>query len=165
MRALRNVAVLLGFCKILDIVKLHIVKTTITILSQTIYIAHPYVLPLALVPRNRVVSARGENVSVTRVTLVLWIGNETLRSFTHRERPLRDRVWTHISHNSLADGATPSLTQWRRQVILANAPSTPQISLPKRTLSAAWGAWQRTQCLVPYSENKGYASNPRRSLS
>ncbi len=26
----------------LDIVKLHIVKTTITILSQTIYIAHPY---------------------------------------------------------------------------------------------------------------------------
>ncbi len=38
----RNVAVLFGFCKILDIVKLHIVKTTITILSQTIYIAHPY---------------------------------------------------------------------------------------------------------------------------
>ncbi len=37
MRALCNVAVLLGFCKILDIVKLHIVKTTITI-----YIAHPY---------------------------------------------------------------------------------------------------------------------------
>ncbi len=33
---------------------------------------------------------------VTRVTLVLWIGNETLRSFTHRERLLRDRVWTHI---------------------------------------------------------------------
>ncbi len=27
---------------------------------------------------------------VTRVTLVLWIGNETLR-WTHRERPLRDR--------------------------------------------------------------------------
>ncbi len=42
MRALRNVGVLLGFCKILDIVKLHIVKTTTTILSQTIYIAHPY---------------------------------------------------------------------------------------------------------------------------
>ncbi len=39
MRALRNVGVLLGFCKILEIVKLHIVKT-ITILSQTIYIAH-----------------------------------------------------------------------------------------------------------------------------
>ncbi len=35
MRALRYVAVLLGFCKILDIVKLNIVKTTITILSQT----------------------------------------------------------------------------------------------------------------------------------
>ncbi len=30
---------------------------------------------------------------VTRVTLVLWIGNETLRSFTLRERPLRNRVW------------------------------------------------------------------------
>ncbi len=26
-------------------------------------------------------------------------------------------------------------------------------------------AWQQTQRLVPYSENKGYASNPRRSLS
>ncbi len=32
-----------GFCKILDIVKLHIVTTTLTILSQTIYIAHPYI--------------------------------------------------------------------------------------------------------------------------
>ncbi len=31
---------LFGFCKILDIVKLHIIKTTITILSQTIYISH-----------------------------------------------------------------------------------------------------------------------------
>ncbi len=29
---------------------------------------------------------------VTRVTLVLWIGNETLR-WTFRECPLRDRVW------------------------------------------------------------------------
>ncbi len=35
----------------------------------------------------------------------------------------------------------------------------------EKTLSAAWGAWQQMQCLVPYSENKGYASNPRRSLS
>ncbi len=42
MRAL--ITVWLGFCKILDIVKLYIVKTTITILSQTIYIAHPYLL-------------------------------------------------------------------------------------------------------------------------
>ncbi len=25
-----------------------------------------------------------------------FIGNSTLRSFTHRECPLRDRVWTHI---------------------------------------------------------------------
>ncbi len=38
---MHSVGVLFGFCKILDIVKLHIVKTTITILSQTIYIAHP----------------------------------------------------------------------------------------------------------------------------
>ncbi len=37
-----SVGVLSGFCKIHDIVKLHIVKTTLTILSQTIYIAHPY---------------------------------------------------------------------------------------------------------------------------
>ncbi len=35
--------------------------------------------------------------------------------------------------NSLADGATPSLTQSRRQPILANAPSTLQISLPSRS--------------------------------
>ncbi len=79
-------------------------------------------------------------------------------SFTHRERLPRDRVWAHIESRQF-------IGWWRRQVILANAPSTPQISLPKRTLSAAWGAWQRTQRLVPYSENKGYASNPRRSLS
>ncbi len=39
-----------------------------------------------------------ETSRVTRVTLVLWIGNETLRSFsfTHRERLPRDRVWAHI---------------------------------------------------------------------
>ncbi len=37
-----SVGVLSVFCKIHDIVKLHIVKTTLTILSQTIYIAHPY---------------------------------------------------------------------------------------------------------------------------
>ncbi len=36
-----SVGVLSGFCKIHDIVKLHIVKTTLTILSQTIYIAPP----------------------------------------------------------------------------------------------------------------------------
>ncbi len=48
MHALHNVAVLFGFCKILNIVKLHIVKTTITILSQTIYIAHPYLHVVAL---------------------------------------------------------------------------------------------------------------------
>ncbi len=35
--------------------------------------------------------------------------------------------------NSLADGAMPSLTQSRHQLILANAPSTPQISLPSRS--------------------------------
>ncbi len=35
MRAL-SVGVLFGFCNILDIVKSHIVKTTITILSQTV---------------------------------------------------------------------------------------------------------------------------------
>ncbi len=39
MRALCR-GVLNGFCKILDNVKWHVVKTTITILSQTIYIAH-----------------------------------------------------------------------------------------------------------------------------
>ncbi len=32
--------------------------------------------------------------------------------------------------NSLADGVTPPLTYSRRQLILANAPSAPQISLP-----------------------------------
>ncbi len=36
--------VLFVFCKILDIVKLHIVKTTITIISQTIYIINVFVL-------------------------------------------------------------------------------------------------------------------------
>ncbi len=40
-----SVGVSLVFCKILDIVKLHIVKTTITIISQTTYIAHPYFTP------------------------------------------------------------------------------------------------------------------------
>ncbi len=38
-------------------------------------------------------------------------------------------------------------------------------SAEKGQLSAAWGAWQRTQCRVPYSENMGYVSNPRHSLS
>ncbi len=42
---MHSVGVLFDLCKILDIVKLHIVKTTITILSQTIYITHPYVIP------------------------------------------------------------------------------------------------------------------------
>ncbi len=37
------------------------------------------------------------------------------------------------SANSLADGATPPLTHSRHQLILANAPSTPQISLPSRS--------------------------------
>ncbi len=42
------------------------------------------------------------------------------------------------SLNSERDGATPSLTQSRRQLILANAPSTPQKRKEKkRTLSAA----------------------------
>ncbi len=44
MRALHSVGVLNGFCKILNNVKSNNVITTITILSQMIYIAHPYLL-------------------------------------------------------------------------------------------------------------------------
>ncbi len=68
MRALGD---LFGFCKILDIVKLHIVKTTITILSQTIYIVHPYTAA----------SDHWLNVWCIRHTIL-----ETLREFRSRHR-------------------------------------------------------------------------------
>ncbi len=58
-----------------------------------------------------------------------------MKLFTLWECLLRDRclkpLYNHA--NSLADGATPTLTHSRRQLILANAPSTPQISLPSRS--------------------------------
>ncbi len=41
----------------------------------------------------------------------------------------------------------------------------PLIFFCQRSRSTTRGAWRRTQHLVPYSENMGYASNPRRSLS
>ncbi len=65
------------------------------------------------------------------------VGSLTLceKLFTLWERLLRDRclkpLYNHA--NSLADGAMPPLMHSRRQLILANAPSTPQISLPSRS--------------------------------
>ncbi len=77
--------------------------------------------------------------------------------------PINIRIFWN--QNSLADGPNAALNVLTSYFILANVPSAPQISLSKRSLSAAWGAWQQMQCLVPYSENKGYARNPRLSLS
>ncbi len=61
------------------------------------------------------------------------IGNSTLRElFTLWERLLRDRCLKPYRIMPIHWQFTPSLTQSRRQLILANAPSTPQISLPSR---------------------------------
>ncbi len=51
--------------------------------------------------------------------------------------------------NSLADGVNAALNVFTSYLILANAPSAPQISVPKWSLSEAWGAWQQMQRLVP----------------
>ncbi len=99
---------------------------------------------------------------VTRVTLVLWIGNETLRllpSFSRfrkdsfRQRNLRSgwRVRQYDLTTSLRQRRRRAISQWIG-VILYGFKTRSRGGVPKR---------QATQCLVPYSENKGYASSPR----
>ncbi len=61
-----------------------------------------------------------------------------LLSLTQRERLRVTESWTHIESRQFIGWWRDAVSdQWRRQVILANAPSTPQISLPKRILSAS----------------------------
>ncbi len=102
---------------------------------------------------------------VTRVTLVLWIGNETLRLLpsssrcrqgSFRQRNLRSgwRVRQYDLTTSLRQRRRRAISQWIG-VILYGFRLGPQWAFPKR---------KATQRLVPYSENKGYASNPRRFL-
>ncbi len=81
MRALRNIAVLLGFCKILDIVKLHIVKTTITILSQTIYKLHTPTGRSTIWAghaKNRPILITGRSIGASLVSLHLSLYESTL---------------------------------------------------------------------------------------
>ncbi len=100
---------------------------------------------------------------VTRVTLVLWIGNEMLhllqsssrcRQSSYRQRNLRSgwRVRQYKLTTWLRQRRRRAISQWIGVILLGFQTSVMQEAFPTR----------KPQRLVPYSENKGYASNPRR---
>ncbi len=151
---------------------------------------------------------------VTRVTLVLWIGNKTLRKAKmlwecpwacrlpealiesrqligewrgchHQHSNVISLYWRarhlllrflcrkyltltfniyvfsrHFYQLLLSLGIKPMILE-----LLAPCSTIWATGKLKRSLSAAWGAWQQTQRFITYSENKGYTSNSRRSLS
>ncbi len=120
-----------------------------------------------LSPLSQSVSHSVERTSrVTCVTLVLWIGNEMLRLLpsstrcqqgSFRQRNLRSgwRVRQYKLTTWLRQRRRRTISQWMGVILKGLQTSVTQEAFPKR----------KPQRLVPYSENKGYTSNPRRFIT